>query len=123
LNISQFALGYGETKVVEINFSSPDVAQDSSTSQATSKVKDNWRLSTKFFHVKERASYVELFVYSYKVKIVTPNKHKPNLGNVNPGDILLAKVNITSNSTSVTTRSVTFNISIYNSSTSAASPS
>ncbi|MEM7826399.1 MAG: DUF87 domain-containing protein, partial [Candidatus Aenigmatarchaeota archaeon] len=112
LNVTQFTLGYGETKVIGINYSSPDVALDSNfTGFITSKIIGDLAQNSS---VKERASYLELYVYSYKVHVISPSKDSPIL-NVNPSDLLLAKVNVTSNSTPVTA-SVIFNVSIYNSS-------
>jgi hypothetical protein len=112
LNVTQFTLGYAERKAVGISYSSPDVAQDSSfTGYISSRIIGDLAENAS---VKERSSFAELFVYSYKVKIESPNKTNPLL-NVNPGNLLLAKVNITSNSTPVTS-SVNFNVSLYNSS-------
>ncbi|MEM5855437.1 MAG: hypothetical protein QW472_03945, partial [Candidatus Aenigmatarchaeota archaeon] len=112
LNATQFTLGYGEVKAIGINYASPDVIQDSNfTGYITSKIIGDLAENAS---VKERSSYAELYVYSYKVSIVTPNKTNPIL-NVNPGDILLTRVNVTSNSTPVTT-GLSFNVLIYNSS-------
>ncbi|MEM5879066.1 MAG: DUF87 domain-containing protein [Candidatus Aenigmatarchaeota archaeon] len=109
LSESEIVLPYGQTKIIHINYSSPDIQFDREykgkiISNITGELRENAT-------VKTRETNVSMFVSVYKVKIKSPTKFDPITGITN-GSTIIAKVNVTANSSYVT-ENVSFNVSLF----------
>jgi hypothetical protein len=114
LSEDNITLPYAGEKTIYINYSSPDIQTDmnftgSVISNITGALREN-------VSIKTQTTFVSMFVSVYTVKIIHPTQTNPLTG-VNPNSSIQAKVNITANSTIIISN-VTFNVSIFNSSTS-----
>jgi hypothetical protein len=109
LSENKIVLPYGGVKTVYINYSSPDILFDKNytgkiISNITGALRENATEKTK-------ETFVSMFVSVYKVKIVSPTSSNPITG-VTAGSTILAKVNVTANS-SLVTQNVSFNVSLF----------
>ncbi|MEM5847292.1 MAG: DUF87 domain-containing protein [Candidatus Aenigmatarchaeota archaeon] len=111
LNLSEtrIVLPYNEIKTIHITYSSPDIQFDKNyTGKIISNITGSLRENAT---EKTRETFVSMFVSVYKVKIISPTSFNPITGVVS-GSEILAKVNITANSSFVT-QNVSFNVSIF----------
>jgi hypothetical protein len=111
LNESSITLPYNGQRTILINYSSPDIATNTNytgsiITNITGALRDNATEKTK-------ETSVSVFVVVYNVKIFSPNQSHPSVM-VNPNTTVQAKVNVTTNSTFITSN-VTFNVTVFNS--------
>ena len=111
LSHSQITLGYGESRIMNATYSAPTVYTDTNyTGYIRSEIIGDLAQNSS---IKERSTYAELFVMSYRVEIVYPTNENPITG-VDPGEEMTIRVNVTSNAAPVTTN-VNFNVYVFNS--------
>ena len=110
LNQTFLVLGYGESKAIQINYTSPfTIADLDLEGYVKSKIVGELAENSS---IKERATYAKLSVLAYFVKIVEPTYEKP-FTQIQPNDLVTLKVNVTSNAVPAGLN-VNFEVKLFN---------
>jgi hypothetical protein len=113
LTLSEYnlTLAYGETKIIYVNYSSPNIVYNTNyTGYIISNITGDLRENST---IKEISTFVSLFVTPYDVNITYPTQNNSIIG-INPWDTIRAKVNVTENGT-ILSSGVLFEVTVFNS--------